>query len=130
MTINLICSVCTKARFNNNEVEKLCEMLDGYTIEVDRDLPKNVWDYMRSERFFGLCIPKKYGGRGFSAHGHSMVCYTGCYSNYALLIILYVFPQTVTKIATRNPAACVTVMVLKTCSFLSLPECISLTPSF
>ncbi len=62
-----------KARFNNNEVEKLCEMLDGYAIEKERDLPKNAWDYIRKEGFMGLCIPQKYGGKGFSAHGHSMV---------------------------------------------------------
>ncbi len=63
-------------------------MLDGYTIEKERDLAKNVWDYMRKERFFGLCIPKEYGGRGFSPHGHSMVCYCMLFP-FALLIVLH-----------------------------------------
>lgn len=48
-------------------------MIDDYQIQKDRDLPKPVWDFIREKRFLGMCIKEKYGGLGFSAHGHSQV---------------------------------------------------------
>jgi hypothetical protein len=47
--------------FMKNQVEKLCSMLDDYQIVKNRDLPEKVWSYMKSQRFFGMIIPKKYG---------------------------------------------------------------------
>jgi len=76
--------------FLDGPCEKLCAMIDQYAVTEARDLPQHVWDYMRSEKFFGMIIPKAYGGLGFTAHGHS---------------------QVVTKIATRSVDAAVTVMV-------------------
>jgi acyl-CoA dehydrogenase len=32
-----------------------------------------VWDYLKRNKFFGMIIPKSYGGLGFSAFGHSAV---------------------------------------------------------
>lgn len=29
---------------------------------------------MKKNKFFGMIVPKKYGGLGFSANGHSKVC--------------------------------------------------------
>ncbi|MCB2090966.1 MAG: acyl-CoA dehydrogenase family protein, partial [Alphaproteobacteria bacterium] len=77
-------------KFIDGPVQKLCEMLDDWQIQQDRELPDKVWAYMKKEKFFGLVIPKEYGGLGFSASGHSAV---------------------VTKISTRSIAAAVTVMV-------------------
>ncbi|CAM9656701.1 unnamed protein product [Ascophyllum nodosum] len=76
--------------FIDNEVEELCEMLDDYKIYKDRDLPKEVWDFIREKGFLGMVIPEKYGGLGFSAHGHS---------------------QVVQKISCASGSAAVTVMV-------------------
>lgn len=45
------------------KVEELCEMLDDYQISKDRDLPKNVWDFMREKGFLGMVIPQEYGER-------------------------------------------------------------------
>ena len=50
--------------FMDNEVEQLCEMLDDYQITRDRDLPPEVWDYIKTSRMFGMIIPKQYGGLG------------------------------------------------------------------
>lgn len=36
-------------------------MLDDYQISKDRDLPKNVWDFMREKGFLGMVIPQEYG---------------------------------------------------------------------
>jgi alkylation response protein AidB-like acyl-CoA dehydrogenase len=59
--------------FLDNEVTQLCEMIDDYEIGVKRDLPKPIWDFIRKNKFLGMCIPTSYGGLGFSAHGHSQV---------------------------------------------------------
>ncbi len=49
-------------------VEQLCRMVDDWDItHVRADLPPELWDFVKREGFFGLNIPKEYGGRGFSA---------------------------------------------------------------
>lgn len=51
-----------------------CDMLDSWRIDhVTGDLPEEAWDYLRDNGFFGMIIPKKYGGLGFSAYAHSEV---------------------------------------------------------
>lgn len=60
--------------FIDNQVDKVCSMLDDWEImSSTHDLPKEVWDYLKKERFFGMVIPKEFGGRGFSALAHSTV---------------------------------------------------------
>lgn len=77
--------------FLNDQVEKLCTMLNDWQIVYEeRDLPAEVWDYLKKEKFFGLVIPKEYQGRGFSALAHSTI---------------------VTKIASRSVSTAVTTMV-------------------
>lgn len=77
--------------FMDNEVNELCAMLDDWKISFeDKDLPPEVWTYMREKKFFAMLIAKEWGGLGFSAFAQSAV---------------------VTKIATRSLSAAVTVMV-------------------
>lgn len=72
-------------------VEELCRMLDDWRIvEELRDLPPEVWCFLKEHGFFGMIIPKAYGGREFSSLAHS---------------------QTIIKIASRSITAAVTVMV-------------------
>jgi acyl-CoA dehydrogenase len=60
--------------FLDNEVETLCGMVtDWETTQVHRDLPPQVWQYIKDKGFLGLGIPKEYGGKGFSAYAHSRV---------------------------------------------------------
>lgn len=59
--------------FLDNEVEKVCEMCVDYEVQKLRDLPAPVWQFLREKKFFGMIIPKKYGGLGFSAYAHSCV---------------------------------------------------------
>src|SRR6478752_6685395 len=55
-------------------VEELCAMLDDWKINWEwRDLPPEVWDYLKAQKFFAMIIPKAYGGLGFSAFAHSEV---------------------------------------------------------
>ncbi|HFD40675.1 MAG TPA: acyl-CoA dehydrogenase [Anaerolineae bacterium] len=77
--------------FLDGPVNELCQMLDDWHIVHERrDLPPEVWDYIRGHGFFGLVIPKRYGGLEFSARAHSEI---------------------VLKIASRSLTAAVTVMV-------------------
>lgn len=60
--------------FLNNQVEKLCSMLNDWQIVYkDKNLPQEVWEFLRKEKFFGMVIPRQYGGLGFSALAHSTV---------------------------------------------------------
>lgn len=77
--------------FMDNEVEQLCALVNDWQVTSgDHDLPPAAWEYMKEKRFFGMIIPKKYGGLEYSAFAHS---------------------QIVTKLSTRSSALSVTVMV-------------------
>lgn len=77
--------------FLDGPVEELCRNLDDWKITHElRDLPPDIWAFLKQQHFFGMIIPKQYGGLGFSALAHS---------------------QVVMKIASRSVTAAVTVMV-------------------
>lgn len=60
--------------FLDNEVAEFCEMIDDWKIRDEiYDLPQEGYDYLREKGFFGLIIPKEYGGKGFSAQAHSAI---------------------------------------------------------
>ena len=59
--------------FLDTKVEEVCSMTIDWDVFQNRDLPQNVWKYLKEERFFGMIIPKEFGGLGFSAYAHSCV---------------------------------------------------------
>lgn len=60
--------------FLDGPVEELCRMVDEWQINhVEADLPPELWDFIKKNRFFGMIIPKEYGGLGFSALAHHKV---------------------------------------------------------
>jgi acyl-CoA dehydrogenase len=59
--------------FLDVQVEKLCSLVNDWDVFVKKDFEEPAWDYMRKEGFFGLIIPKKYGGLEFSATAHSAI---------------------------------------------------------
>jgi len=60
--------------FLDGPVEQLCRMVDEWQINhVHADLPPEMWDFIKQNRFFGMIIPKEYGGLGFSALAHHKV---------------------------------------------------------
>ncbi len=59
--------------FLDNEVEELCEICIDEEVYKNKDLSPAVWQYLKDKKFFGMIIPKKYGGLGFSAFAHSSV---------------------------------------------------------
>jgi acyl-CoA dehydrogenase len=77
--------------FINGPADELCRMLDDWQItEKLQDLPEEVWSFIKEKGFFGMIIPKKYGGLEFSTLAHSDV---------------------IMKLASRSVSAAVTVMV-------------------
>ena len=59
--------------FLEEQVAELCGMLDDFAIDEAHDLPAEVWDYLRRHRFFGMIIPRAYGGLEFSHAAHAAV---------------------------------------------------------
>lgn len=77
--------------FIDGPVDQLCAMLDDWKITWELgDLPPEAWAFMKTHRFFGMIIPKRYGGLGFSNYGHAEV---------------------VKKLSTRSVVGAVTAMV-------------------
>ena len=77
--------------FLNGPVEQLCAMVDEWKVNWEwRDLPPEVWEFIKRNKFLGMIIPKEFGGLGFSPYAHSEV---------------------VRKISSRSVTAAVTVMV-------------------
>ncbi|MCK9394425.1 MAG: acyl-CoA dehydrogenase [Methylobacter sp.] len=77
--------------FIDGPVETLCGMLDDWDITHNRrDLPPEVWDFIKRHKFCGMIIPKRYGGLEFGEYAHSEV---------------------IMKISSRSTTAAVTVMV-------------------
>ncbi|MBN6149590.1 acyl-CoA dehydrogenase [Xanthomonas sp. AmX2] len=60
--------------FLDGPVEELCRMTNDWEItHVHADLPPELWSFVKKHRFFGMIIPKEYGGLGFSALAHHKV---------------------------------------------------------
>lgn len=77
--------------FMDGPVAELCGLLDDWKVSNEEyDLSPKAWKYIKENKFFGLIIPKEYGGLEFSAYAHSCM---------------------VMKVASRSIAAGVTVMV-------------------
>jgi len=76
--------------FLDGPVEELCKMVDDWEVMVNKDLPPEAWEYIKKEKFWGLIIPKEYGGLDFSASAHSEI---------------------ISKLASRSLTLAITVMV-------------------
>ena len=76
--------------FVDGPTEALCAMVSDWDIGQRLDLPPEAWSFIKEQGFFGLIIPREYGGKGFSALAHS---------------------QIVMKLATRSADLASTVMV-------------------
>ncbi|QJQ94882.1 MULTISPECIES: acyl-CoA dehydrogenase [Halomonadaceae] len=60
--------------FLDNQCSVAAGMCNAWEITRERaDLPAELWDYLKREGFFGMIIPKQYGGLGFSAKAQSAV---------------------------------------------------------
>ncbi|HEY1080199.1 MAG TPA: acyl-CoA dehydrogenase, partial [Bdellovibrio sp.] len=48
--------------FMDGPVNTLCEMIDHWNIYKTKEIPENIWNYIRKEKFLGMIVPKEYGG--------------------------------------------------------------------
>jgi acyl-CoA dehydrogenase len=60
--------------FLDGPCDELAAMTNSWEIDHERaDLPPEMWDHIRKNKFFGMIIPKKYGGLEFSAQAQAAV---------------------------------------------------------
>lgn len=60
--------------FLDGPVETFCGMISDWDITHNyADLSPEAWAYLKKEGFFGLIIPKEYGGKAFSAYAQSQI---------------------------------------------------------
>ncbi|MFQ5766594.1 MAG: acyl-CoA dehydrogenase [Acidobacteriota bacterium] len=76
--------------FLKGPVEELCRLTDPWETTRRGDLSSEVWQFLKDQGFFGMIIPRDYGGLGLSALAHSAV---------------------VSRLGSRSVALAVTVMV-------------------
>jgi len=77
--------------FLDGPTEELCRLANDWQIRhVQREIPENIWDFIKKHGFLGMLISKEHGGLGFSAQAQSLI---------------------IGKIASRSPDVAVTVLV-------------------
>ncbi|MGQ4275594.1 acyl-CoA dehydrogenase FadE [Pseudidiomarina sp. E22-M8] len=60
--------------FIDGPVEEVCKMLDDWEATHElADMPEEVWQYLKDNKFFAMIIKKHYGGLEFSAYAQSRV---------------------------------------------------------
>lgn len=77
--------------FIDGPVDELCRMLNDWDIRaVRREVPAEVWEFIKRKGFLGMLISREHGGLGFSPQAQSLI---------------------IGKIASRSPDVGVVVMV-------------------
>ena len=60
--------------FMDGPVEELCGMFNEWEITHEKaDLNEATWEFIKKNKFFGMIIPKSYGGLEFSGYAHSTI---------------------------------------------------------
>ena len=59
--------------FLDGPTEQVCRMIDNWSISRTMQIPDEIWDMLKRDGFFGMIIPKAYGGKEFSALAHAQV---------------------------------------------------------
>jgi acyl-CoA dehydrogenase len=77
--------------FLDGPTDELCRMVNDWQIRHNlREIPEEIWDFVKKHGFLGMLISKEHGGLGFSAQAQSLI---------------------LGKIASRSPDAVTIVMV-------------------
>jgi len=59
--------------YMDGPAQEVCDATEDWDVFQRRDLPPQTWELLKKHRFFGMIIPKEYGGLGFSASANSAV---------------------------------------------------------
>ncbi len=77
--------------FLNGPADELCRMIHDWQIRFEqKDIPEEIWAFIKKHGFLGMLISKEHGGLGFSPQAQSLI---------------------LGKIASRSPDVCTLVMV-------------------
>ncbi len=76
--------------FLDGPVEEVCRMTNDWDVVQRRDLPPEVWEYLKTQKFFGIIVPKKYGGLQMSPSANSAVVakLSSCCSTLAITVMV------------------------------------------
>lgn len=73
--------------FLDGPVEDVCRLIDSWKISREMMIPDSIWSLFKSEGFFGMIIPKQYGGKEFSALAHAQVILKLASANVAVATV-------------------------------------------
>jgi acyl-CoA dehydrogenase len=60
--------------FLDGPTEELCRMIDHWDVRHRRrEIPEEVWSFVKKKGFLGMLISKEHGGLGFSAQAQSLI---------------------------------------------------------
>ncbi len=60
--------------FLDGPTDELCKMINDWQIRhANREIPDNIWDFVKKHGFLGMLISKDHGGLGFSAQAQSLI---------------------------------------------------------
>ena len=60
--------------FLDGPTEQLCRMISDWQVRhALREIPDEIWDFVKAHGFLGMLISKEHGGLGFSAQAQSLI---------------------------------------------------------
>lgn len=60
--------------FLDGPTEELCRMIDDWQVRhTEREVPDEIWNFVKTRGFLGMLISKEHGGLGFSAQAQSLI---------------------------------------------------------
>ena len=60
--------------FLDGPTEQLCGLIKDWQVRhQQREIPEEIWDFVKSRGFLGMLISKEHGGLGFSAQAQSLI---------------------------------------------------------
>jgi acyl-CoA dehydrogenase len=60
--------------FLDGPTDELCRMVNDWAIRHnEKEIPKEIWDFVKAQGFLGMLISKQHGGLGFSAQAQSII---------------------------------------------------------
>src|SRR5512134_2203387 len=59
--------------FLDGPTDELCRMIDDWQVRRGKDIPEDIWSFVKTNGFLGMLISREHGGLGFSAQAQSLV---------------------------------------------------------
>jgi acyl-CoA dehydrogenase len=60
--------------FLDGPTDELCRMIDDWQVRhAEREIPEEIWSFVKTHGFLGMLISKEHGGLGFSPQAQSLI---------------------------------------------------------